>query len=152
MESLEFPSSRRGAVDDRGALHRSMESAELWTIGERFIGAWNSQVVDDVVACYTRDLVYIDPNTHGPVEGADAMGRYLTELFGRWQMHWTIKEIFPLADSAPGGAILWRASLALPGGDKAVEVDGMDLVVLDGVKIKRNEVYFDRAVLASLMS
>ena len=80
------------------------------------------------------------------------MRRYLTKLFGRWQMHWTIKEIFPLVEPASGCTVLWHASLALPGGDKAVEVDGMDLVVLDGDNIKRNEVYFDRAVLASLMS
>ena len=36
-------------------------------------------------------------------------------------------------------------------GDRAVEVDGMDLVVMEGDLVKRNEVYFDRAVIASLM-
>lgn len=30
--------------------------------------------------------------------------------------------------------------------------DGMDLVVIDGDRIKRNEVYFDRAVLAPLLA
>jgi ketosteroid isomerase-like protein len=129
-----------------------MESAELWKFGERYIAAWNTQIVDEVVACYSEDLVYVDPNTRGPVEGADAMRRYLTKLFGRWQMHWTIKEIFPLVDPAAGCAVLWHASFARPDGEEAVEVDGMDLVVLAGVKVKRNEVYFDRAALAPLVS
>ena len=53
-----------------------MESAELWKFGERYIAAWNTQSVDEVVACYSEDLVYVDPNTRGPVEGADAMRRY----------------------------------------------------------------------------
>jgi hypothetical protein len=128
-----------------------MESTELWKFGERYIAAWNTQIVDEVVACYSEDLVYIDPNTRGPVEGADAMRRYLTKLFGRWQMHWTIKEIFPLAEPAAGCAVLWHASFTRPGGEGAVEVDGMDLVVLAGVKVKRNEVYFDRAALAPLV-
>jgi hypothetical protein len=32
-----------------------------------------------------------------------------------------------------------------------VEADGMDLVLMDGELVKRNEVYFDRAVLAPLL-
>jgi ketosteroid isomerase-like protein len=128
-----------------------MESADLWKFGERYIAAWNTQIVDEVVACYSEDLVYVDPNTRGPVEGADAMRRYLTKLFGRWQMQWTIKEIFPLADPTAGCAVLWRASIARHGGEETVEVLGMDLVVLAGVKVKRNEVYFDRAALAPLV-
>ena len=32
-----------------------------------------------------------------------------------------------------------------------VEADGMDLVLMEGDLIKRNEVYFDRAALASLI-
>ena len=33
-----------------------------------------------------------------------------------------------------------------------VEADGMDIVLLEGDRIKRNEVYFDRAVLAPLFA
>ena len=79
-----------------------MDSDGVWKFGERHIAAWNTQVVADLVDCYTEDLVYLDPNTRGPVNGAHAMGRYLTRLFGRWQMHWTIKDIFPFADPADG--------------------------------------------------
>jgi hypothetical protein len=48
-------------------------------------------------------------------------------------------------------AFLWRATFRRPGGSRVVEADGMDLAVLRGERLVRNEVYFDRAVLAPLM-
>ena len=124
--------------------------SQLIAMSERLLDAWNRQDVEATVACYTDDLVYVDPNTRGVVEGADAMRRYLGKLFGAWQMHWSLREVFPLAD-VDGSATLWHASFRKPGGGLTVEADGMDLVILDGERVKRNEVYFDRAVLAPLI-
>jgi ketosteroid isomerase-like protein len=128
-----------------------MDTSALDELKERLIEAWNAQDVEAVVACYTDDLVYLDPNTRGFVEGADAMRRYLTKLFDRWQMTWTAKETFPLA-GVDGVAARWRATLRAPGGAEAVEVDGMDLVLIEDGRVKRNEVYFDRAVLVPLLT
>jgi ketosteroid isomerase-like protein len=128
----------------------AMTKSQLITIAEGLFDGWNRQDVEAVVARYTDDLVYVDPNTRGAVEGADAMRRYLGKLFGRWEMHWSLRELFPLAD-ADGAAALWHASFKKPGGGQTVEADGMDLVLLDGNRVKRNEVYFDRAVLAPLV-
>jgi ketosteroid isomerase-like protein len=128
----------------------AMTKSELTALAERIFDGWNRQDVEATVACYTDDLVYIDPNTRGAVQGADAMRRYLGKLFGRWEMHWSARELFPLAD-ADGAAVLWHASFRKPGGEQTVEADGMDLVVLEGDRVKRNEVYFDRAVLAPLI-
>jgi ketosteroid isomerase-like protein len=113
--------------------------------------AWNRQDVEAVLERYTDDLVYRDPNTRGAVEGRDAMRRYLTSLFSRWQMHWATRDFF-LFDEADGVAVLWRVTLRPKDGDREVEVDGMDLVLMEGEKVKRNEVYFDRAALAVLVS
>jgi ketosteroid isomerase-like protein len=127
-----------------------MTKAQLTAIGERFFEAWNRQDAEAVVACYADDLVYHDPNTRGEVRGRDAMRRYLRKLFGAWQMHWELRELLPLAE-AEGSAALWHASFRKLGGERTVEADGMDLVLLDGELVKRNEVYFDRAVLAPLL-
>ena len=124
--------------------------SQLIAIAEGLFDGWNRQDVEAVVACYTDDLVYRDPNTRGAVEGAEAMRRYLGKLFGRWEMHWSLRELFPLADT-DGAAALWHASFRKPGGEQTVEADGMDLVLLDGDRVKRNEVYFDRVVLAPLV-
>ena len=128
-----------------------MADTDHQKIARRILDAWNTQDVERVVACYTPDLVYRDPNTRGEVHGAAAFRRYLSKLFGAWRMHWSAREIFPLAGGR-GTAVLWRATLAPVGGEGSVEVDGMDLAVLDGERLARNEVYFDRAVLASLFA
>lgn len=128
-----------------------MEKAKAYELAERILSTWNSQDVEKVVGCYTDDLVYLDPNTRGEVRGADAMRRYLRKLFAAWQMHWTLREAYPLAN-LQGAAVLWHASFRKPGTEKTVEAEGMDLVILRGDRIERNEVHFDRAVLAPLMA
>jgi len=119
-------------------------------LAEQLLKSWNTQEVDRVVDCYTGDVRYRDPNTRGFVEGSDALRRYLTKLFDQWDMHWTLREAFPLRD-AEGAAVLWRATLATKHGGGEVVVDGMDLALTEGDRLRRNEVYFDRAVLAPLI-
>ena len=125
----------------------SLDSRALQTIAERFLGAWNSQDVDAVLACYTEDVVYRDPNTRGDVRGREAMRHYLRKLFGTWTMHWSMREAY-LLQGGDGAALLWSASFR-KGDSPIVEADGMDLVVMRGHEIARNEVYFDRSVLSA---
>jgi len=127
-----------------------MDQAQVVGLAERFLSAWNSQDVERVVACYTADVVYRDPNTRGDVRGADALHRYPRKLFAGWTMHWSLREAHPLGDRE-GAAILWHATFQRADGNQMVEADGMDLVVVVGDRIQRNEVYFDRAVLAPLI-
>ena len=127
-----------------------MEDKALTVLVDRFLDAWNAQDVEAVVACYTDDVVYRDPNTRGNIEGADAMRRYLSKLFANWTMTWATRETYPLKDQE-GAAFLWHATFRKPDGETVVEADGMDLVLLRGDRIARNDVYFDRAVLAPLL-
>ncbi len=129
----------------------AMEGKRMYELIETFLSAWNSQDVERVVACYTDDLVYRDPNTQGEVQGADSMRRYLKKLFSAWEMTWAMREMRPLHDEK-GGAFLWRATFKRPNGKQVVEADGMDLALIEGERISRNEVYFDRAVLAPLLA
>jgi len=123
-----------------------MDREEAMTLIETILTAWNSQDVDKVVSCYTADCVYRDPNTRGAVEGHEALRRYLTRLFERWTMHWSLREYFPFTDG-DGGAFLWHAQLTPASGGKTAEIDGMDLAVVRDGRLSRNEVYFDRMVL-----
>ena len=120
-------------------------------IARQVLDAWNTHDVERVVACYTPDLVYRDPGTRGDVRGADAFRRYLTKLFASWRMHWSAREVFPL-EGTNGAAILWRATLTPAGGGGSVEIEGMDIAWIEGERLKRNEVYFDRAALAPLLA
>ncbi len=123
-----------------------MNAEKIIRLTEAVLLAWNEQDVEKVVACYTEDCVYLDPNTRGPVVGRDALRRYLTRLFGQWQMHWSLREFFSIGEE-DGGAFLWHASLTPTAGGKTAEIDGMDLALLRGDKLCRNEVYFDRMAL-----
>jgi ketosteroid isomerase-like protein len=129
-------------------VNRTTRHTEL---AERFLDAWNTQDVERVLACYTTDVVYRDPNTRGNIEGADALRRYLTKLFAEWQMHWELREPpFSLAGD-DGSAVPWRASLRRKGSEQAIVVEGMDLALLEGDLLKRNDVYFDRLALLSAL-
>ena len=99
--------------------------------------------------CYSDDLLYVDPNTRGAVKGREAMSRYLTKLFAKWTMTWSLREAFPLSGTE-GGAVLWHATFQAAGGGPIAEADGMDLVVVSESRIARNEVYFDRAALLAM--
>ena len=123
------------------------DAGEAERLSQRVLSAWNVQDVDEVLSCYTEDCVYLDPNTRGPVLGHEALRRYLGKLFERWKMHWSLREFFPFADGSGGGAFLWHAQLTPAAGGKTAEIDGMDLVVLRGELLARNEVYFDRVGL-----
>ncbi|UCD56033.1 MAG: nuclear transport factor 2 family protein [Candidatus Hydrogenedentota bacterium] len=127
-----------------------MDEARMYELAEEFLAAWNSQDVGRVVAVYTDDAAYVDPNTRGAVKGAEALRRYLSKLFATWKMHWTLREAY-LLDGRNGCAVLWHATFQKTEGGTTVEADGMDLVVVRDDRIERNEVYFDRAVLAPLM-
>ncbi len=127
-----------------------MDAQQLDRLVTRFLDAWNRQDVEAVVSCYTEDLRYRDPNTRGHVEGRAAMRRYLGKLFASWQMTWAQRELLPLRDQE-GAAFLWHATFRRPGRDLLVESDGIDVAILRGDLVARNEVYFDRAVLAPFL-
>lgn len=131
---------------------RAPSASDLAGLTDRVIDAWNRQDVDQVVSCYTDDCRYVDPNTRGEVQGRDALRRYLSALFARWQMHWTITERHEFTPHAGlrGGAFLWRAELAPRGVPApAHTITGMDLVLVRGDLLWRNEVYFGAQVSAS---
>ncbi len=127
-----------------------MDEATMYQVAQHTLDAWSRQDVEEVLACYTSDLVYVDPNTRGPVEGVDGMRRYLTNLFGQWDMTWRLKEAH-LFGSGDGCAVLWEATLRRTGAEREAIINGMDLVIVRGKLISRNEVYFDRVLLAPLM-
>jgi ketosteroid isomerase-like protein len=127
-----------------------MDRDTILRLADRFLAAWNTQDVERVLACYTPDAEYRDPNTRGAVRGGDALRRYLSKLFGGWTMHWSLREAHLFADGR-GCAVLWHATFQRDGG-ASVGIDGIDFVEVRDERIARNEVCFDRAQLAPLLA
>ena len=120
-----------------------MDRKKTMELAKNVLDAWNRHDVEGVLSCYTEDCVYLDPNTDGPVNGHKAFRKYLTRLFEQWQMHWTLREFY-LFSEEEGGGFLWHAELTPVKGGSTVEINGMDLVMVEGDRLSRNEVYFDR--------
>lgn len=116
-------------------------------IARNAIEAWNTHSSEQVLSCYTTDLVYKDPNTRGEIRGAQVFGRYLEKMFTLWEMHWQVEAVHPFRDT-DGAAALWTATLRLRAGGEATRISGMDLALVSDGKLSRNEVYFDRTPLS----
>ncbi|MFA5078066.1 MAG: nuclear transport factor 2 family protein [Dehalococcoidia bacterium] len=127
-----------------------MSDKRIQELAEKFIAAWNTQEVDKVAACYSEDLVYTDPNLKGEITDQQALRRYLAKLFAAWKMSWSIKDVQAFKNM-DGAAARWHATWQPAVGGKTVEADGMDFIAFKGDKVQRNEVYFDRMVIADLL-
>jgi len=127
-----------------------MDRTQFQKITEQFLSAWNSQDVERLIACYTDDLIYCDPNTRGEIRNKEALRRFLKKLFDNWQMEWSLREVYLFADK-DGGALFWHAKFRKADGERTVEANGVDLVLVRSNLIERSETYFDRSVLTSLL-
>jgi ketosteroid isomerase-like protein len=127
----------------------SDETGRIRAVAAQFLEAWSSHDVARVVACYTEDVDYRDPNLAAPIRGSVALERYIDRLFAEWRMQWKLEEAVPLL-TGDGAAVMWRAEFRRVEGDRVAEVAGMDLVVLRGSKIRRNHIFFDRTALVPL--
>ena len=52
-----------------------MDREGMLSVADQVLQAWNSHDVERVVACYTADAEYRDPNTRGAVRGSEPMRR-----------------------------------------------------------------------------
>jgi ketosteroid isomerase-like protein len=125
-----------------------MDRGKFIEMTERTLEAWNNQDVAAVLDCYTEDCTYLDPNTDGAIRGREAFGRYLSKLFQQWKMTWSMREAF-MFEKGEGCAFLWHATLTPVSAGETFAIDGIDLVIVQGDKLHRNEVYFDRMSLVA---
>lgn len=119
---------------------------DLKAMAEKFLSAWNSKNSESVMDQYSDHFTYRDPNTKGSITDKEAFRRYLDKLFLSWEMHYSLKECFPLNEK-DGVTVIWDASFKRKGHPKTLVVQGMDIILFDGDLIARNEVFFDRMVL-----
>jgi ketosteroid isomerase-like protein len=118
-------------------------------VEQQVIAVWNTQNAEKVVAAYTEDLIYKDPNVETEIKGRRDMYRYMSNLYAMWDLHLTLKSVHPL-QNVKGAAVLWEGTFKR--GGKVGQISGMELVIFDGDLVKHNEVFFDRMALAGLLT
>lgn len=113
-------------------------SIDLADLNRRWLKAWSDKDVDGLVAFYTEDVVYKDPQVPQGVNGHEQLRAYLTGLFNATPaMRYDPEEIWP---TEAGFCGRWYCVI---GDDPkaAPAMRGFDLCVLRGDKIALNEVY-----------
>ena len=111
---------------------------------DTWLPAWTGNDPERLASFYAEDALYLDPGVPLGVRGKPALVEYFRKLLGynpNWV--WTQLEAIPME---AGFLNKWLA--VIPVGSSIVQVTGVCLVQLNEQgKIRRNEVYFDRAAL-----
>lgn len=111
---------------------------DLEDFNRRWLRAWSAKNVAELLKFYSADIDYLDPQTPAGLKGREALGTYLTGLFGATPpMRYDPHEIWPTANGYCGR---WYCTITPPDGP-ASYLRGFDLVVLDSEEIVLNEVY-----------
>jgi len=114
-----------------------MTPSEIAAYNADWLKAWSDKDVDRLCGFYARDCDYKDPQTVAGLQGQDALRAYLTGLFGATPpMTYVPEETWPI----PGGFCgRWYCTIGEDGAGGRLR--GFDLVLLEGEKIRLNEVY-----------
>jgi hypothetical protein len=121
-----------------------MTVTEARQFAEKWLPAWTGNNPELLAGFYSEDACYLDPGVPEGVKGKAALRAYFSKLLA-YNPNWTWSHIegIPMQD---GFLNKWKA--VIPVGSATLEITGVCLVQLnDAGKIRRNEVYFDRAQL-----
>lgn len=102
-----------------------------------WLRAWTDKDVERLLAFYTNDCDYKDPQTAAGIRGHDALRAYLTGLFAATPpMTYTPDETWTIAGGYCGR---WFCSIGENG--EGGRLRGFDLCIMRGDRIALNEVF-----------
>jgi ketosteroid isomerase-like protein len=114
------------------------------------IAMWNTLDLEATLDTYTDDVIYCDPKTGKRIIGKANLRRYLRKFFERWDMQFVVTEEYRL-EGQDGQAVLWDCEIKLRSGGPSRTVRGMDICMVRGHQLCRDEAYMETTVLAELM-
>jgi len=120
---------------------------EIITFCQNGLNSWTGNNPEKLIPFYSKTAYYQDPANHKGLKGHDKIFPYFKKLLAanpKWI--WRLTEAYP---TEKGFILKWRAMI--PVKSEEITIYGMDILELEGYKIIRNEVYFDRTELISLL-
>jgi len=123
-----------------------MEIKDITTFCQNWLTAWTGNNPEKLISFYSKTAYYQDPANPKGLKGYDNLFPYFKKLLSanpNWT--WQMIEAYP---TEKGFVLKWVATIPVKS-EEIVEY-GMDILELEGEKIIRNEVYFDRTELISL--
>ena len=113
-------------------------SVDIEDFNARWLAKWSEKDVTALLSFYAKDTIYRDPQVPDGLNGEEQLGAYLKQLFDNTpSILYTPHETWKTENGFCGR---WYGSFTGPDGKKSV-IRGFDLVVLEGDRIKLNEVY-----------
>jgi len=120
-----------------------MEKRKLEQFCVDWLNAWNGNKPEKLIQFYAKDAYYQDPANPTGLKGRPAILSYFRKLLSKnpdWQ--WKLDELYPTSN---GFVLKWNAEIPIQ--NENINTVGMDILELNGGKITRNEVYFDRTLM-----
>ncbi len=125
-----------------------MKKEELLKFCSSWLAAWTGNRPETLLNFYHDDALYIDPANIEGLKGHEEMRTYLERLLAaNPEWIWKPVEVFPIET---GAIVKWECEI--PVGSETINETGLDIVEIEGDKITRNEVYFDRTRLLSAIA
>ena len=124
-----------------------MDAAEALRLCDRWVPLWTGNRPDELIEVYAQDVFYRDPAKPDGVQGKAALLSYFRKLLAAFpDWIWRADAVFPIEG---GFTLRWKAEIPVNG--KVIYEAGLDLVLVEGGLVTRNEVYFDRSGLLAAM-
>jgi hypothetical protein len=123
----------------------SMDKQQLFDFAKEWLATWTGNRPQELIEFYDDQATYYDPAHRDGLHGRDAILEYFTgllEVYHDWV--WEPLEVFP---TEGGMTLKWKCAIPVAG--EVICETGLDIVMLKGRKITRNEVYFDRTRLVA---
>ena len=120
---------------------------EIITFCQNWLTSWTGNNPEKLISFYSKTAYYQDPANPKGLKGHESLFPYFKKLLTanpKWI--WRMIEAYP---TEKGFILKWRAMIPIK--SEEITVYGMDILELEGDKIIRNEVYFDRTELISLL-
>ena len=124
-----------------------MDHEDALQFCHRWLPLWTGNRPDELIEVYADDVFYRDPAKPDGIHGKAALLKYLRRLLARFpDWIWRADSVFPIKG---GFTLRWEAEIPVNG--QVIHETGLDLVLVEGGLVKRDEVYFDRSALLAAM-
>ena len=124
-----------------------MEMKDIVNFCQNWLISWTGNNPEKLISFYSKTAFYQDPAYPKGLKGHDNLFPYFKKLLAanpKWI--WQMIEAYPTEKVF---IIKWKATIPVKS-EEIIEY-GMDILELEGDLIIRNEVYFDRTELLSLL-
>ena len=124
-----------------------MEMKDIVNFCQNWLTSWTGNNPEKLISFYSKTAYYQDPANPKGLKGYDDIFPYFKKLLAanpKWI--WQMTEAYP---TEKGFVLKWKATIPVKS-EEIIEY-GMDTLELEDDLIIRNEVYFDRTQLLSLL-